>query len=60
MNVNDMELWGGVAMILLSAALLLAPFVVVLEYTVPLLVVGVLGLAIGSMLIGFSRRGRAA
>lgn len=61
MNVNAVELWGGATMLVLSAVLLMAPFVVVvLEHTLPLLVVSIMGIAVGSVLIGLSRRGRMA
>ena len=59
MNRNDAELWGGAAVILLGAVLLLAPIFVALRYTFLLLIVGVVGLAVGSVLVGLSRRGRA-
>lgn len=59
MNRNDAELWGGVALLLLGALLLFAPIVVTLRYTVVLVLVAVVGLAIGSVLVGLSRRGRA-
>ncbi len=59
MNRNDAELWGGVALLLLGGLLLFAPIVVTLRYTLVLLVVAVAGLAVGSVLVGLSRRGRA-
>jgi hypothetical protein len=54
------ELWGGLALLVVSGAILFSPLVVAVEYTVLLFLVGVLGLAVGSLLVGLSRRGRAA
>ena len=59
MNRNDAELWSGAVLLVLAAVLLVAPIVVALRYTVVLFVVAVLGLALGSVLVGLSRRGRA-
>lgn len=60
MNVNDAELWAGTLVLLVSAAVLFSPFVLDVDYTSPLFVVGVVGLAVGSILVGLSRRGRPA
>lgn len=59
METNTAEFWGGVAMLVISAALLFAPFVLVFEYTLVVLLVGTLGLAGGSILVALSRRSRA-
>lgn len=59
MNRDEMEFWGGAVLIVLGGILLFAPLVAAVEYTLILLVVGVLGLALGSVLIGLSQRGRA-
>ena len=53
------QLWGGLALIALAGLILFAPLVLDLAYDVVLLVVAVLGLAIGALLVGLSRRGRA-
>lgn len=59
-NANDAELWGGIALLVVSGAILFSPLLVAFEYTLVLLVGGVAGLAVGSVLVGLSRRGRAA
>lgn len=59
MDRDTLELWGGGLIIVLAGLLLFAPLVVAAEYTLILLVVGVLGLALGALLVGLSRRGRA-
>lgn len=59
MDWNAVELWGGAALILFGGLLLVSPVFVALRYTVLLLVVGVLVLALGSVLVGLSRKGRA-
>lgn len=60
MNVNDAEWWVGAVVLALSGVLLFSPLVLGVEYTLVLLAVGTLGLALGSMLVGLSQRGRAA
>lgn len=59
MDRDTLELWGGALIIVLAGALLFAPLVVAAEYTLILLAVGVLGLALGAVLVGLSQRGRA-
>ena len=59
MDRDTLELWGGGLIIVLAGVLLFAPLVVAGEYTLILLALGVLGLAVGAVLIGLSRRGRA-
>jgi len=49
----------GTATIVLAGVVLFAPLILAARYTLLLLVVGVLGLAAGSVLVGLSRRGRA-
>lgn len=60
MNVNDLELWGGAVLIVVSAALLTLPVVLAFEFTGVFVVAGIAGLVIGATLIGLSQRGRAA
>lgn len=60
MEVDSAELWGGIAVLVVSAGVLFSPLVAGLEYTIVVLVAGVAGLAVGSLLVGLSRRGRAA
>ena len=60
MNVNDAELWSGAGIILLGAVALVAPLFVAIEYTLPLFIAAVLALVAGSLLVGWSRKGRAA
>lgn len=60
MNVNDAEFWAGTGLLLISAGLLISPLVFAFDYAEALTIVGIAGLAIGSILVGFSRRGRAA
>lgn len=60
MNDNTAELWGGVALLALGAALLFAPLALTVEYTLAPVLFGALGLAIGSILVALARRGRVA
>ena len=57
---DDTQLWGGAGLIVVGALVLFAPLVLNLGYTTLLLAVAVLVLAAGSLLVGMSRRGRAA
>ncbi|WP_132058371.1 hypothetical protein [Halorussus amylolyticus] len=59
MNRETLEFWGGAGIIVLAGILLFAPLVIAAEYTFVLLVIGVLGLAVGALLVGLSQRGRA-
>ena len=59
MDTDTAELWGGAGLLVLAALALLAPLLVAVEYTLPLFVVAVIGLAVGAVLVGLSRRGRA-
>lgn len=59
MNRDEMEFWSGAVLIVLGGILLFAPLVAAVQYTLILLAVGVLGLALGAVLVGLSRRGRA-
>ena len=56
---DDTQLWGGAGLIVLGGLILFAPLVLDLTYTSLLLVVAVLVLAAGTVLVGFSQRGRA-
>ena len=53
------QLWGGTVLFVLGALVLFAPLVLDLAYTTLLLAVAVLVLAVGSVLVGLSRRGRS-
>lgn len=56
---DETQLWSGAILIGLGGLVLFAPLVLDLQYTAVLLVVAVLALALGSLLVGWSRRGRA-
>lgn len=53
------QLWSGTILFLLGAVVLFAPLVLDLAYTTLLLATAVLVLAVGSVLVGLSRRGRS-
>lgn len=60
MDMDAGQYWGGTVLIVLAGLLLFAPLVLDWRYTNLLLAVAVLGLAAGTILIGWSRRGRTA
>lgn len=60
MNVNDWELAVGVVLLLVSAAAMFAPLVSEISYPNVVLAGMTLVAAVGVVLIGLSRRGRAA
>jgi hypothetical protein len=57
MNRDSQQLWGGALLVVLGAVVLFAS-VVFGSSALSVLVVGTLLLAAGSLLVGWSRRGR--
>lgn len=59
MNETKVRFWGGLLLILLSTLILFSSLTLSTRLSALVLVVVVAGLAAGSLLVGFSRRGRA-
>ncbi len=57
MDRDTQQLWGGVLLVALGAAVLFAS-VVLWSSDLAVLVVGTLLLAVGALLVGWSQRGR--
>lgn len=56
---NRTQFWSGIVLLVVSAAVLFAAIFMSADYSAVALIAVVIGLAIGSVLVGLSRRGRA-